>query len=80
MLGQFQQHLYKRIFISPFYEFNSSKLIDPVLNGKSINDSAVGVGIHYYFKKISIPAIVFDYARNINNKSNHFHINVGVNL
>lgn len=77
---QFQQHLFKRIFLSPFYEFNSSKLIHPIAGGKSISENSIGIGLRYYFKKISIPAVIFDYARNIDDKSNHFHINVGVNI
>lgn len=78
--AQYQQHLFKRIFLSPFYEFNRSKIIAPVDANKTINENSIGIGIRYYFKKISIPAIIFDYAKNIDDKSTHFHINVGVSI
>ncbi len=79
-LAQYQQHLYHRLFLSSFYEHNSSKLIEPVLNGKKINENAVGLGLRYYFKKISIPAVLFDVGRNIEDKSNHFLLNVGLSI
>lgn len=79
-LIQYQQHLFHRFFLSPFYEFNSSKLIDPVLNGKRLSENTVGTGIRYYFKNISIPAIIFDVGRNIDDKSNHYHLNIGVSI
>ncbi|MDO9182226.1 MAG: hypothetical protein Q7U04_07445, partial [Bacteriovorax sp.] len=68
------------VFFSPFYEFNSSRLIAPIHFGKNINENAIGIGLRYYFKKISIPAIIFDAARNIEDKSNHYHISVGVSI
>jgi hypothetical protein len=79
-LIQYQQHLFNRFFLSPFYEYNNSLLIDPVLSGKRIKENTVGLGIRYYFKKISIPAVIFDAARNIDDQSNHFHINIGVSI
>ncbi|MGZ3789365.1 MAG: hypothetical protein ACXVLQ_12630 [Bacteriovorax sp.] len=79
-LIQYQQHLFKRIFLTPFYEYNSSKLIAPIQNGRTLNENTFGAGIRYYFKKISIPAVMFDVARNIDDKSTHFHFNVGVSL
>jgi hypothetical protein len=78
LLAQYQQHLFKQIFLAPFYEFNKSRLINPVLGGATISESTVGLGMRYYFKKISIPAVIFDAARNINDHSYHFHINIGV--
>ncbi|MFA6237740.1 MAG: hypothetical protein WC635_10470 [Bacteriovorax sp.] len=78
--AQYQQHLFHRIYLSPFFEYNSSKLINDIHSGSSISENTIGVGLRYYFKKISIPAVIFDYAKNINDKSDHFHINVGVNL
>ena len=79
-LVQYQQHLFQTYFLSPFYEFNSSKLIQPVQAGRKLNENTIGVGIRYYFKKISIPAVIFDTARNIEDKTNHFHINIGVSI
>ncbi|MBC7538364.1 MAG: hypothetical protein H7281_06060 [Bacteriovorax sp.] len=79
-LVQYQQHLFHRFFLSPFYEYNNSKLIEPVQNGRRLSESTVGIGLRYYFKKISIPAVIFDAARNIDDNSNHFHINIGVSI
>lgn len=79
-LIQYHQHLFQSIFLTPFYEFNSSKLIDPVLSGTTLNDHTVGIGVRYFFKKISIPAIMFDYSHNIEDKSEHFLLNIGVSL
>lgn len=79
-LIQYQQHLFQRFFLSPFYEHNSGKLINTVYDGKSLNENTVGIGLRYYFKKISIPAVIFDMARNIEDKSNHFHFNVGLSI
>lgn len=77
---QYQQHLFNKIFLSPFYEFNSSTLIAPIMAGKTLNENTVGIGLRYYFTKISIPAVIFDLARNIDDRSTHFHINIGVSL
>lgn len=79
-LMQYQQHLFRKIFLSSFYEYNNSTLIEPILNGKTLSENTIGIGIRYYFTKISIPAVIFDVARNINDKSTHFHINIGVSL
>ena len=79
-LVQYQQHLFNRFFISPFYEYNKSKVINQSLNGNIISESTIGIGLRYYFKKISIPAVIFDAARNIDDHSNHFHINIGVSI
>lgn len=79
-LVQFQQHLFKSFFLSPFYEFNSSKLANLIQEDKSLNESTFGIGFRYYFKKISIPAVILDFGRNINDKSNHFHLNIGANI
>lgn len=79
-LAQYQQQLYQKIFIAPFYEYNSSKLTAPILRGATINENTLGVGLRYYFTKISIPAVILDFARNIEDKSNHFHINIGVSI
>jgi hypothetical protein len=79
-LFQYQYHLFHRFFLAPFYEYNSSWLIKPILNGKRLDENTLGAGIHYYFKKISIPAVQFDAGRNMNDKSNHFHINIGVSI
>lgn len=79
-LVQYQQHLCNKIFISPFYEYNKSTLIDPIMKGKSLSENTVGAGVRYYFTKISIPAVIFDAARNLTDKSTHFHINIGVSI
>jgi len=79
-LVQYQQHLFNRFFICPFYEYNKSKVINQSLNGNTISESTIGIGLRYYFKKISIPAVLFDAARNIDDHSNHFHINIGVSI
>ena len=75
-----QIYVWKRWFVTPFYEFNHTKLIKPILNGAELNESAVGAKISYYFKKISIPAVSLGYTRNIDDKSNHFQFNVGLKL
>ena len=75
-----QIYLWHRWFATPFYEFNHLKLIKPVQDGLEINDSAVGVRISYYFKKISIPAVSMGYTRNIEDKSDHVQFNVGLRL
>ena len=75
-----QFYMWKRWFAAPFYEFNHIKLIRPVLNGAELNESAVGLKISYYFKKISIPAVTMSYARNIDDKSDYFQFNVGLAL
>jgi hypothetical protein len=79
-LAQYQQQLYHSVYLTPFYEFNNTRLIQNLLNGATLNEHAVGIGIRYYFKKISIPALIFDYGRNINDKSNHFLLNIGASL
>jgi hypothetical protein len=80
LLVQYQQHLFDKVFFSPFYEFNRSKLIRDVLLGKTLNEHTLGVGLRYYFSKISIPAIVFDYARNINDQTIHLLVSIGVSF
>ena len=70
-LLQYQQHLFSRFFLSPFYEYNSSGLIEKLSKVNGFNDSTIGIGIRYYFKNNSIPAVIFDAARNIDDNSNH---------
>lgn len=79
-LAQYQQHLFESVYLTPFYEFNSTRLIQNLLNETTLNENTVGIGVRYYFKKISIPAVIFDYGRNINDKSNHFLLNIGASL
>ncbi|HAZ11479.1 MAG: hypothetical protein A2X86_10875 [Bdellovibrionales bacterium GWA2_49_15] len=79
-LAQYQRHLFNRLYLSPFYEYNNSKLITPILHGKRLSENTMGMGLRYYFKKISIPAVIFDAARNIEDKSTHFHINIGLSI
>jgi hypothetical protein len=77
---QEQLYLWDNIYTAPFYEFNSTKLIKPIQNGLKMNESTVGINFSYYFKKISIPAVIIEYARNIDDKSNHIHVNLGLKL
>lgn len=78
--GQYQQHLFHSIYLSPFYEFNHTKLIGNLLGGATLNEHAIGVGLRYYFKKISIPAVIFDIGRNLNDNSTHYLLNIGASL
>jgi hypothetical protein len=79
-LIQYQQRLFSNFFLSPFYELNRNTLIAPILGGKTLTENTVGAGVRYYFSKISIPAVIFDVARNIEDHSTHFHINIGLEL
>lgn len=77
---QEQIHLLDNVYTAPFYEYNHTKLIRPVQNGLTLRESTVGINFSYYFKKISIPAVIIEYARNIDDKSTHIHLNVGLKL
>lgn len=77
---QEQFFIWKNIYSAAFYEFNNTKLIKPVLNGAKLNESTVGINLSYYFKKISIPGVILEFARNLDDKSSHVHINVGLKL
>lgn len=80
---QYQQQVWNRIYTTFFYEVNSARLIDPVLEDygrQQLKEHTIGLGARYYFKKISIPAIVVEYARNLNDRTNHLHFNLGVSL
>ena len=77
---QYQKQFISTFYISPFYEYNYSKLINPVLMGSNLSESTLGISLSYYFKKISIPAVMFDTARNLDDKTYHFHINIGVSI
>jgi len=79
-LAQFQYNFYPRVFLAPFYEYNYSKLIKDVLNGKTIAENTLGIGVRYYFKKISIPAVIFDVSRNFEDRSTHLLVNIGLSL
>jgi hypothetical protein len=79
-LVQYQQHIFDKVFISPFYEYNNSILISSIMNGKTLSEHTVGIGIRYYFTKISIPGVTLDVARNLSDRSTHYHINIGVNI
>lgn len=76
---QYQLHLFRSIFLSPFYEFNNTRLIEPS-GGNTLNEHSVGLGLRYYFKKISIPAVIFDVSRNLNDRSNHYLLNIGASI
>jgi len=77
---QWQHYLFYRTFLAPFYEHNIIQLIDPILNGKTLQENSVGLSLRYYFKKISIPAIILEYAHNIDDESDHVHLNIGLSL
>lgn len=79
ILAQYQQNILPSIFLTPFYEFNNTRLIKPS-GGGILNEHAIGIGLRYYFKKISIPALIFDFGRNLNDKSNHYLLNIGASL
>lgn len=79
LFTQYQFNLYQSYYLSPFYEFNHIVLIKP-LGGGSLNEHAVGIGLRYYFKKISIPAVLLDFSRNLNDRSTHFLLNIGASL
>lgn len=78
-MAQYQHHISHSIFLSPFYEFNNTKLIEPS-GGNTLNEHTVGIGLRYYFKKISIPAVIFDVSRNLDDKSNHYLLNIGASI
>ena len=71
-------HRFGDVHLAFFYEFNKTRLIKPMQNGLMLKESTVGANISYYFEQISIPAIIFEYARNIDDASNHVHVNVGL--
>lgn len=80
---QYQHNLFNHLFVTPFYEFNSSQFIQAVQavqEGKAFTDNTLGIGIRYYFKKISIPAVAFDYGRNLEDQSGHLHLTIGLNF
>lgn len=77
---QEQLNITDRVYWAPFYEFNYSKLINPLLNGDSFSESTVGFNFSYYFRTISIPAVILEFARNIDDQSYHLHMNVGLKL
>lgn len=80
---QYQQKVWKRLYSDFFYEPTSAELIEPVkrIYGRArITEHSVGAGLRYYFQKITIPALVVEYARNITDKSNHYHFNLGLSL
>ncbi|MBF0299532.1 MAG: hypothetical protein HQK51_12475 [Oligoflexia bacterium] len=84
LMLQYQQRVWRELFLDAFYENTSAKLIDEVaikskIHG-AIKENTVGVGLRYYFKKITIPALVVEYARNLDDKSSHIHFNLGLSL
>ena len=79
VLAQYQQRLFDSVYLTPFYEFNNTRLILSA-GGTTLNEHAVGLGVRYYFKKISIPAVMFDVGRNLNDHSNHYLLNIGASL
>jgi len=78
-LAQYQQRLFGSVYLTPFYEFNNTRLIFSA-GGTTLNENTVGLGVRYYFKKISIPAVMFDVGRNLDDRSNHYLLNIGASL
>lgn len=80
LLAQYQQHLFQSVYLSPFYEFNHTRLINNLLGGTTLNEHTAGLGLRYYFKKISIPAVIFDVGRNLDDQSTHYLLNIGASI
>jgi hypothetical protein len=80
LMLQEQFFIWDNIYSAVFYEFNNTKLIKPILSGATLNESTVGLNLSYYFKKISIPALIIEFARNLDDKSSHIHLNLGLKL
>jgi hypothetical protein len=74
---QYHHHLWDRLFAVSFAESNQSVLINPFFNGAHLNENTIGAGLRYYFKKITIPGVNFEYAYNLNDKSSHMHFSLG---
>jgi len=77
---EYKKHLFGTVYSSVFYEYNQSKLIKPVMDGATLSESTVGINTAYYFQKISIPALIWEYAYNVDDKSHHFLFNLGLTL
>lgn len=77
---QYQKNVWDRLFAIAFIENTHSVSINPINNGRELNEQTIGAGIRYYLKKISIPGINAEYGYNIKDKSSHFHFNVGLKL
>ncbi|MFA6236728.1 MAG: hypothetical protein WC635_05315 [Bacteriovorax sp.] len=77
---QFQRHVWDRLYAIGFVENTHSVSINPINNGRHLNEQTVGTGLRYYLKKISIPGINVEYGYNIQDKSSHVHFNVGLKL
>lgn len=73
-------YLFNQIFLGAFSEYNYIKLIAPVHKGMQMREITFGANISYFFEKLSVPAIILEYARNIPDKSHHFHVNIGIRL
>lgn len=79
MLQQ-QFHLWSSFYTSGFYEYNFSRVISPLYDRGDLSESTIGANFSYYFRNISIPAVIFEFARNIDDQSNHVIVNVGLSL
>lgn len=77
---QYQKHVWDRLFAIGFVENTHSVSINPINNGRHLNEQTIGAGFRYYLKKISIPGINAEYGYNIQDKSSHIHFNVGLKL
>lgn len=77
---QYQRHVWDRLYAIGFVENTHSVSINPINNGRHLNEQTIGGGLRYYLKKISIPGINVEYGYNIQDKSSHIHFNVGLKL
>lgn len=77
---QYQRHIWDRLYALGFVENTHSVSINPVNDGRHLNEQTIGTGLRYYLKKISIPGINVEYGYNIQDKSSHVHFNVGLKL
>ncbi|MBF0207232.1 MAG: hypothetical protein HQK53_10125 [Oligoflexia bacterium] len=83
LMFQYQKQLLNRTYLAPFYEWNTLRLIDPIAqieDRKKLTENTLGLSFRYYFEKISIPALMLEYGRNIEDKSNHFNLNIGLSI
>lgn len=77
---QYQKNIWTNLYLAPFYEFNAIQLANNINSVNNLNESTVGVSLYYYFKKISIPAVMIDFARNLDDESIHVLFNIGVSI
>lgn len=77
---QYQHHVWDRLYAVGFLENTRSVLVNPIYGGAHLDENTIGGGFRYYLKKITIPGINVEYGYNIQDKSSHVHVNVGLKL